>query len=254
MSVKSLYSFAKEYLLRMLPESLSPSDLDKYFIGDNCEAASLKDVYLQIIGSAQNYQSMPNVIKFADRKDTIGDLLFDYDYHKVKDIDPEELYKKFRKTFHVTSTDCKRNSWYKWSCSIVDAACFIDEFKDINDFRNFVKQFDYNTATRIALPLLISTRIKGVGFALACDLLKELGYLNYPKPDIHMMDICESLGLSSRDPISVFEAIVKAADEGNTTPYELDKILWLICSGNFYLDGVKASGHKKDFIAAAQNQ
>ena len=251
---KLLYDVAKEYLMEMLPEPLSLSDLDKYFVGDNRKADSLTDIFIQIIQSAQNYQSMPNVIKFADRKDQIGTMLFNYDYHKIKTLSADDLYHDFREKFHVTSTDSKRNSWYKWSCSIVDAARFPDEFESIDDFRSFVELFDYNTATRIALPLLISTRIKGVGFALACDLLKELGYLNYPKPDIHMMDICEALGLSSRDPISVFEAIVKAANEGGTTPYELDKILWLICSGNFYLDGVKTNGHKKDFIVTAQRQ
>ena len=245
---KPLYDEAREYLIGMLPDTLSPSDLDKYFIGDNREAASLKDVYLQIIGSAQNYQSMPNVIKFAERKDKIGTLLFDYDYRRIKDMSPDDLYKTFRKTFKVTSNDSKHNSWYKWSCSIVDAARFVDGFESADDFRGFVKRFDYNTETRIALPLLISTRINGIGFALACDLLKELGYLNYPKPDIHMMDICEAVGLSDRNPISVFEALVNAANESGTTPYELDKTLWLICSGHFYLDGVKIKGRKKDFI------
>jgi len=245
---RHLYGIAKEYLIDMLPDALSSSDLDKYFVGDNREATSLKDVFIQIIGSAQNYQGMPNVIKFAERRDRIGKLLFQYDYSKVKNLSSELLYKQFRKTFKVTSADSKRNSWYKWSCSIVDAATFVDGFNDIKDFRDFVGRFDYNTETRIALPLLISTRIKGIGFALACDLLKELGFLNYPKPDVHMKDICEALGLSDRNDISVFEAIVKAADEGNTTPYELDKILWLICSGNFYLDGIKVNSHKRDFI------
>ena len=82
----------------------------------------------------------------------------------------DDLYQRFRKEFHVTSTDSKRNSWYKWSHSIVDAAKFMNEFSDVSDFEKFVGTFDYNVATRMALPLLISTKISGVGFALACDL------------------------------------------------------------------------------------
>lgn len=60
----------------------------------------------------------------------------------------------------------------------------------------FVSRFDYNISTRMALPLLISTKISGVGFALACDTLKELGFTNYPKPDVHMMDaVYQSMNL-----------------------------------------------------------
>ena len=57
----------------------------------------------------------------------------------------------------------------------------MSNFTDVDDFRSFVTQFDYNKPTRMALPLLISTKISGIGFALACDCLKELGFLSYPK-------------------------------------------------------------------------
>lgn len=36
-----------------------------------------------------------------------------------------------------------------------------------------------------------------------------------------------------------------------TLPYKLDKIIWLICSGRFYLDDISVGRHKDDFIQYA---
>ena len=105
----------------------------------------------------------------------------------------------------------------------------------------------------MALPLLISTKIRGIGFALACDTLKELGYLSYPKPDVHLIEVFSQIGLSNEHPISVFETIVEMAYvckdiDPESSPYKLDKIIWLICSGKFYLDGINIDGRKMEFI------
>lgn len=235
---KKIYIAAYEFLKNMTPEGV---ELEKYFLGDSRNYKSLTDIYVQIIHSAQNYQSMPNVINFAKRKDKIEEILYGFDYSRVQELSVEELYQRFRNEFHVTSTDSKRNSWYKWSHSIVDAANFMNDFVDINDFKEFVGRFDYNVSTRMALPLLISTKISGIGFALACDLLKELGFTNYPKPDVHMKDVFSGIGLSEWDDYSNFEAITRMAnfcskDDASVTPYKVDKVFWLICSGRFYLE------------------
>lgn len=247
------YQFAYSYLVNMLPVEMTEADLDKYFIGDRRDFASVQDIYEQLIYSAQNYQRMPNVIKYDQRREKIKKILFDFDVRQIQNMDVDELYYKFREVFEVTSNDTKQNSWRKWSRSAIDAARFMSNFKDADDFRGFVAQFDYNRPTRMALPLLISTKISGIGFALACDTLKELGYLSYPKPDVHLIEVFSQLGLSEDDPISVFEAIVEMAEvckevDPESTPYKLDKIIWLICSGRFYLDDISVGRHKDDFI------
>jgi len=251
-----VYQLAYDYLLDILPNQLNSDDLQKYFIGDRRDFSTLADVYEQIIQSAQNYQRMPNVIKFMERKEKIKSILCEYDFPKIATCNIEDLYQIFREEFNVTSEDGKRNSWHKWSKSIIDAAKFMCDFEDIEDFKTFVNQFDYNLPTRMALPLLISTKISGIGFALACDCLKELGYVNYPKPDVHLIDVFNRLGLSEKNPISVFEAIVRMSDDckvmdGSITPYKIDKIIWLICSGRFYHDGITIRAHKDDFIKRA---
>lgn len=256
-----IYQFAKSYLENMIKNY--SIDLNSYFIGDNKGVLSLREVFIGFVSSAQNYQSMPNIIQFNTneiRRKKIGEILCDFDYTRIKDKSPENLYYIFRDAFSVNSKDSKRNSWYKWSCAIVDSAKFVSDFADKEDFDSFVELFNYNVTTRMALPLLISKKIRGIGFALSCDLLKELGYINYPKPDVHLMDVFSALKLSENEPISTFEAIVRMADECKTltndssiTPYKVDKTIWLICSGKFYLERPELSlgRHKERFIKQA---
>ena len=74
-----------------------------------------------------------------------------------------------------------------------------------------------------------------MGFAIACNWLKELGYYKYAKPDTHIKDVCLALNLiQNNDDISCFEAIIKVANAAGIDAYKVDKVWWLICSGNFY--------------------
>ena len=84
---------------------------------------------------------------------------------------------------------------------------------DFTDFKNFVQQFDYNIHTRMALPLLIAQKIHGIQFALACDVLKELSFINYAKPDVHLIDVLTKTGICEKHPINVFEAVTKMAKD-----------------------------------------
>ena len=119
----------------------------------------------------------------------------------------------------------------------------------------FVDCFDYNPLSQIALPLLIQSQIRGIGFALACDLLKELGYENYPKPDVHLMDVFSEIGLCEKNQMSVFLAVRQMAEackqvDKLMTAYKVDKTFWLICSGLFYNEEpvVRIGSHKKELI------
>ena len=253
-----VYKCAIDYLEKITPDSVI---LDKYYQPSRAEYMSLNDVFVQFIHSAQNYQRMPKVIAFEKRKDDVRDILKGFDIDVVSVMDCDELYKQFRALFNISSKDSKNNSWYKWSRSIVDSAKFLKEFRDVDDFRTFVNRFDYNVHTSMALPLLISEKISGIGFALACDLLKELGFTRYPKPDVHMKEVFHELELCEDDPLACFEAIVRMADfckevDDGITPYKVDKIIWLICSGNYYLEEpkIKVSSHKKEFIDIAKTE
>ena len=257
-----LYKKSYQYLLSILPSAISEIELERYFVGDNSNLYTLEDIFERFIASTQNYQGMPNFIKFYERKDKIKLLLHNYNLEWISKQSVEDLFEIFCLEFNVkvTNPNIKFNSWYKWSRSIIDSAKFVLSFKDVEEFKGFVEQFNYNLTIRTALPLLLSTKISGMGFALACDLLKEMGYINYVKPDVHIIDICYELGLSdSKDQIKNFETMIKIADDNieedvTATPYKIDKIFWLICSGNYYLHNIKSKGYKKEFISAMKEE
>jgi hypothetical protein len=112
-----------------------------------------------------------------------------------------------------------------------------------------------------ALPLLLAQEIEGFGFALACDFLNGLGYENFSKPDVHVKDIFGGLGLCAEGAgdYEVFRAVGRLARNAGVTPYNADKLFWLVGSGYFYDDphiGNKGriGRHKKEFIVVARER
>ena len=85
----NLYKYGEAYLKNMTPSGV---DLEKYYLGDQRDYKSLDDIFIQFIHSAQNYQSMPNVIAFDKRKAEIGDLLCGFNHKKVSEMEVEKLY------------------------------------------------------------------------------------------------------------------------------------------------------------------
>lgn len=78
-------------------------------------------------------------------------------------------------------------------------------------------------------------------------------YMLYPKPDVHIKEVFYQIGVAEKDDIAVFEVIDKMAAEckeidADVSPYKIDKILWLICSGKFYKDGIAIGQHKDELI------
>lgn len=72
-----VYRTAYRYLHEIKPEQITKDELNKYFVGDRKDFSTLEDVFEQIIHSAQNYQRMPNVIKYQERRERIKSILYD---------------------------------------------------------------------------------------------------------------------------------------------------------------------------------
>ena len=63
-----------------------------------------------------------------------------------------------------------------------------------------------------------------------------------------MKDICQTLGVidENRTDIDCFEAMIKVARECKVEPYKLDKVWWLICSGNYYRYNIQLPNPQKN--------
>lgn len=258
--MNNIYNLSYQFLINHLPDDFNKKMLEKYFTVDKCNYKNLNDIFERLVISAQNYQSMPNVIGYASgkNKDSIKSIICDLDFRKILEkYTINTLYEAFKKKFDFKISDKStetHNSWYKFSRSIMTAAEFLNQFKDIYDFRKFVESYSYNDLTKASLPMLMEHEIYGFGFALCCDFLKEIGYYDYCKPDIHLIDVFSETALCEKNQYDVFKFLIKTAREENYTPYKLDKIIWLICSGNYYKDDVTAESYKKEFIEFLKKQ
>jgi hypothetical protein len=88
-----------------------------------------------------------------------------------------------------------------------------------------------------------------------------LGYENFSKPDVHVKEIFWALGLSpfGTSDYEVFRAVARVARNVDVTPYNVDKLFWLIGSGYFYEDPHvgkqgRIGSQKKRFIEVAKEQ
>jgi thermostable 8-oxoguanine DNA glycosylase len=194
---------------------------------------------------------MAQVIGFKKKEKELRSILFDYDSSKIlaNYSDAEALLKVFKDEFGLRSVHNKRSLWRKFSEGIISGSKFISSFKDKDDFDSFINNFARNKYTKAALPMLLSKEIKGFGFALACDFLKELGYRDYPKPDRHLIKIFYDLKLSdSTEPYEVYKSIIEMSETVGEDAYTVDKTFWLISSGRFYLVNIETGRQRERFI------
>ena len=131
-----------------------------------------------------------------------------------------------------------RSTWPLFCRTILDAARFMGQFADADDFYGWADRLYADPRGRLGLPLLMEAEIFGIGFPLVCDFLKELGYTAFAKPDVHLSEIFTALGLcpEKASPYEMHRAISRVADSCGRTAYAVDKIFWLIGSGDFYLN------------------
>ncbi len=259
---KLVFDFAKKYLADI--PGVTKAIVEVYMEPEP-QPGNIPGVYRRLLESAQNAGSMPNVIGKSIPTGFSGLSRF------LSDLDPKSVHGSYpnRKEFSLKLlndmkekltlkgqvNDGAHSLWVRFCGSIIEGAEFLSQFEDSKDFYEWVKFFDDDERAREALPLLLKTKIHGFGFALACDFLKELGYINFGKPDVHIKNIFSSLNLAdNKEDHVVLEAIQRIAKNNETDAYAVDKVFWLIGSGKFYKHkqciGVngRTGSHRKPFI------
>ncbi|MFW2178239.1 MULTISPECIES: hypothetical protein [unclassified Moraxella] len=207
----------------------------------NIREKSLNYIYKSLLGSCKNTGRMTNAIGNID---DLNDVLFNFDPIKVK-----QNFSDWEAVFHAIQQANIRhqdkfnlqnslNSWVRYSKSIFTGATFLAEFESYKSFSDFVDCFvkDNNPNLQIALPLLLKEEIFGLGFALACDFIKENVSDKYVKPDTHINDILIGIEVCNEDDsnFTIFRKAINFANATEKSPYYIDKLFWLIGSGYFY--------------------
>lgn len=261
------FELALEFLLDLNEPGVTPSLLQKYLQLAEARPSpkTLPAIYSRLLRSAQNTGMRAGVVgRSIGGFDALAPVLFNFRPRKVLG-----RYSDWEAILESIETDLKprgkirrtqRSIWPMFCRTILSAADFLTQFSTAQEFHNWVRFFDRDDRARPALPMLLMNEIYGLGFATACDFLKEIGYVKFGKPDVHLKDIFMELGLcDNRGDYHVLKAISRVARNANTTPYSVDKVFWLVGSGYFYDDpeiGRKGriGGHKREFFAVAREK
>lgn len=262
---RKAYQLAEQFLLGLGVEGVTKALLDKYRrLPHLPKPDTVEEIYLRLLESAQNANMKAGVIGGSlGGVDKLGIVLHGFNPRLViatysdrcEDL-LDSITKMLRPKGKIRREP--KSIWPRYCRTALSAAVFTAQFQTADSFYKFVDVFDGDERLRIALPLLLSAEIYGIGFPLACDFLKELGYLNYAKPDVHIKDIFPPLQLCpvKASDLEVFRAVVRVAKNVGVMPYDVDKLFWLIGSGYFYDDkqigkNGKIGSQKKRFIAHA---
>lgn len=264
--------------------------IDHYWVPKtSIKDLTLQKIFLQLVSSAGNANMLKNVIDFSaqrskSRKDEIleaivgvknlaSEVFSDKAYRlyleEILAVNLEEALQRLESKSGLIKGD-GRCLWKRWLNSVQDSASYVLQFNSGNDFGEQFSNID--SRFLFAGPISIKRKITGIGFALACEALKELGFTQYVKPDTHINDVFVKLDLakeshSSLDTqLNVFDAAIelvqaynsKQGNSGQITAYELDKLIWLCCSGNFYKENIRINEGvrelKSDLIALLRQE
>lgn len=243
-NLSHLYATAKQFLIRQIPSADAQEILESYLIlPDKSNApVALDELFRRLLDSAQNANMKAGVIgRSIDGIDNLGKALFGFDPVKVKTryfADPDGLLKDIVKTVKPRGQirTAARSIWPKYCQTIISSATFLAQFSSKEDFYDWANHLYQDQRSMPALPMILAAEIEGIGYTLACDFLKELGFINYGKPDVQVMEIFAGIGLCSKDarPYQVQKIISQIAEAAHVSAYNVDKLFWLVGSGRFY--------------------
>jgi len=266
MTEQSIYRLGIEFLLTF--KKITKEIIEKHLIPIHQKPNDFKIIFERLCETAQNKQMSVKVIGGSiGGVHNLDKVLFDFDPHKVAKVyskqDSEQLFDTIKNTLHPIGKmrDTNRSLWPLYCKTVIDSAHFLANFETIEAFYEWANFFANDSKSKPALPMLISMEIDGIGFPLACDFLKEIGFEQYGKPDVHIKEIFKALNFinpneksNSKLDYECLKALDRIAKINDVSPYAVDKVFWLIGSGDFYLSDIKIGKNRNDFIEKVKNQ
>ena len=238
------YLEAKNFLFEHTPATVTEEIIEGYLDVPKIASYSLtiNEIYSRLLESAQNANMKAGVIGGSiGGVDKFSEVLFDFNPKKVlaeyKDNTEhllDTIIKDLKPVGKIRRTP--KSIWPKYCKTIVSAAAFLGQFTTAEDFIRWADYFYSDKRSFAALPMLLEAEIYGIAFPLACDFLKELGYVDFGKPDVHIIEQFEALGLVTEKSSNyqVLKAITRISEHVGVSAYNVDKVFWLIGSGYFY--------------------
>ncbi len=240
------------------------------YVVKNPNATIEQMIVERLCASLQN-SPMASSIKFniyneQSNYDAIKNVLFDFKPVKIlnKYQSWEELYKAFLDN-GIEDKGNKRGhkgytNWQKYAKGVYQGVDYLQNHRGFEKIKKLIA-LDLSDSQTISADIL--NQIDGIAQSdicclkqtLVCDWLKECGCMWLVKPDRHMVRVFEKLcpfcDVSAdkmlkniknywKNIISYIYSDIRNIKEiePTLTPYKLDRMIYLICSGNFFKDNV----------------
>lgn len=234
----------------------------------NTSGNSISGVFFQMAAHASNTPRTANIIKFEQNLEFLKEKLCGFDPVKLLDAyKGEERVATLVNTLRYNEETGKGIKWsiekskkYKdlimtrYCNTLLTSAEYLKNFNDRGDVITDLYRHYENTDCKSLIKYFVDKT--AYGQTLACDCLKEMDkkFSFLCKPDIHIIDTMNALygkiAKNIYDYIEEMQCLVEQInavnDKEQITVYRLDKMIWLVCSGNFYLD--KPENAKKIYL------
>ena len=251
MKTSNLYLESKSYLIdqtaRLFNCSLVRAGeiVDEYINLSNVTNLTFETILDELASTLQTGQSLPNVIKYLDRKNQLRAIFRNYNPASLSQVDEDTLYQECLDAFG-TQINTAKQSWMKYIDGMIDGAAILSRFPDVPSFINAINSFPaaHGMSFEVYQQIMPTAaraskgadgwKIYGMGNAIACNFLKEIGFVNYIKPDTHIKDVFDAFEITYADDNDCLRIGRQLAAQNGVTPYAFDRVIWLCCSGHYY--------------------
>lgn len=272
---KKLKQLADIYEIENLEEYYELTDYNKKMPTSNYE--DLSQVFAQLAFHGQNGAQIGNTVNFNANIVTLdnelckfnpGEFLEKYNLTDINKDNKEDNQIRIEDASETLSIRLckalhrKANNPHlpRYAKTLLYSAIYVHSFKNkkeiIEDLKkNYLKE-NYKDEEEL-IDYFREQIPAGFGVALACDFLKEFdNSFDLPKPDTHLMNTLNAFGINCKKEYecinemkNLTENINKSLkDEEKLTVYKFDRMIYLVCSQNFFLDKKDRNSIKKIYL------
>ena len=270
---ETLNNLAKAYDIEDLEKYYQLTDIESLKETRYNELDEIGQIFAQIAFHGQNAQRIDKIVDFKNNFEFIDKVTENFNpkkfldkYENIENIENKQkaIVEELRKGLKWNSKNSNKrpDSFAKRFAGIL--LCAAEYLKTFATREDVVEDLMKNYTNFTSLIDYFTDRMN-VGFSvpLSCDFLKEFDdRFVLPKPDVHLKDTMAKY-LKKRykdtkkdnyqcikdtiDVVNEINAELKKEGKQEMTVYQFDRMIYLVCSQNFFLDD-KTKGIKKVYL------
>lgn len=262
MNCTDFYKKSYAYLLDAAKRhDISENELEKYFTPANedylkwlrdifhikfVNADDIRFIYFSLLNSLQD-SAYRNYVKLPEQCPAFVRVLFGFQPKHTAEYyeNSEDLFKAADKDGGFGINEKNRDEWKKFFRGVLDGANFLKDYKDREALQ---KMLNGKTTTKndldkkLAMVGHVEKKVFFMGDALGANFLREIGLVDLGKPDVHIKGVLKAvfptISKASAENIPaklIHQKLDEISKATGVTAYQVDRIIWLICTENFYL-------------------